>query len=61
MAPEFDPRWDERFAQPGFFYGTEPNDFLRDYAQVFQPGGKILCLGEGRGETQFILRKKGLR
>jgi SAM-dependent methyltransferase len=59
MAPEFDPRWDERFSQPGFFYGTEPNDFLRDHAQVFKPGGKILCLGEGEGRNSVYLAQKG--
>lgn len=23
--------WDERYSQPGFVYGTEPNDFLSDW------------------------------
>ena len=24
--------WDQRFAEPGFKYGTEPNAFLREQA-----------------------------
>jgi len=61
MAPDFDPRWDERFSQPGFFYGTEPNDFLRDSTHLFKPGGKILCLGEGEGRNSVYLAQKGFK
>lgn len=59
MSPVWDPRWDERFSQPGFFYGIEPNDFLREEAHLFKSRGKILCLGEGEGRNAVYLAKQG--
>lgn len=55
----WDPRWDERFSEEGFFYGTEPNDFLRVNYKLFKPGGKILCLGEGEGRNAVFLAQCG--
>lgn len=59
MSHFWDPRWDERFSQPGFFYGTEPNDFLRANCHVFKSGGRILCLGEGEGRNAVFLAQQG--
>jgi hypothetical protein len=39
--------WDERFSEPGYAYGTEPNEFLVSVADRI-PGGRVLCLAEGR-------------
>lgn len=55
----WDPRWDERFSLPGFFYGTEPNDFLRTQSKLFQKNGRILCLGEGEGRNAVFLAQEG--
>ena len=43
--------WDARFSEPGYAYGTEPNDFLREAAERI-PRGPVLCLGEGEGEGE---------
>ena len=40
--------WDERYAQPGFAYGTEPNEFLAEVAGHI-PDGPVLSLGEALG------------
>jgi SAM-dependent methyltransferase len=52
------PDWDERFAEPGYAYGTEPNDFLREVAGRI-PGGQVLCLGEGEGRNAVFLAGRG--
>lgn len=53
--------WDQRYAGDGFFYGTEPNDFLRDRVDVFPAGAEVLCLAEGEGRNGVFLASRGLR
>lgn len=55
-----DPRefWNHRYAQPGWAYGTEPNDFLREVADALE--GPVLCLGEGEGRNAVFLAQRGL-
>jgi SAM-dependent methyltransferase len=55
-----DPRefWNQRYTMPGFAYGTEPNDFLRDVAPRLT--GPVLCLGEGEGRNAVFLAGLGL-
>ncbi len=50
--------WDERFAAAGYFYGTEPNDFLRSLADRI-PAGRVLCLAEGEGRNAVFLAGRG--
>lgn len=50
--------WDERYAQPGFAYGTEPNEFLVA-AAVGIPIGPVLSLGEGEGRNAAYLAGLG--
>lgn len=54
-------RWDARYRTSPFFYGTEPNDFLREVAGRIRPGGSVLCLGEGEGRNACYLAALGLR
>jgi len=51
-------RWDERYSQPGFAYGTEPNDFLASVADHL-PAGPVLTLGEGEGRNAVFLAGLG--
>jgi SAM-dependent methyltransferase len=50
--------WDERYAQPGFAYGTEPNEFLASAAGRI-PAGPVLSLGEGEGRNATYLASLG--
>lgn len=50
--------WDIRYAEPGFAYGTEPNDFLAASAPSI-PVGRALCLAEGEGRNAVFLAKLG--
>ena len=51
-------RWDERYGEPGFAYGTEPNDFLAAVAHRLPPG-PVLMLGEGEGRNAVFLAGLG--
>ena len=50
--------WDQRYATDDYVYGTEPNDFLRQQAQVI-PQGKVLCLADGEGRNSVYLASLG--
>lgn len=50
--------WDERYGEPGFAYGTEPNDFLVSVAERI-PAGPVLCLAEGEGRNAVFLAGRG--
>ena len=52
-------RWDERYDQDEFLFGTEPNDFLREQAHRIPAGGKVLCLGDGEGRNGVWLAEQG--
>ena len=50
--------WDDRYAEPGYAYGTLPNDFLAAVAHRI-PDGPVLCLGEGEGRNAVYLARQG--
>ena len=50
--------WDARFAESGFAYGDQPNDFLRERAAGL-PRGMALCLAEGEGRNAVHLAQQG--
>lgn len=52
--------WNERYSQPGYVYGTEPNEFLADVAGRI-PVGPVLSLGEGEGRNAAYLASLGHR
>ncbi len=51
--------WDERYGTADYFYGTEPNDFLRGHCSEIRPGGDVLCLAEGEGRNAVFLAQQG--
>lgn len=53
--------WDARYSEPGWAFGTEPNDFLRDHAYRLRPGSDVLCLAEGEGRNAVFLAGLGHR
>lgn len=50
--------WDERYAEPEYAYGTEPNRFLREQVTALKPG-RALCLAEGQGRNAVFLASLG--
>jgi SAM-dependent methyltransferase len=54
--------WDQRYSEPGFAYGSEPNDFLAANAERYLPAkGDVLCLAEGEGRNAVFLARLGFR
>ena len=52
-------RWDSRYGGTDYYYGTEPNDFLREQSAAIVAGGRVLCLGEGEGRNAVFLAAQG--
>jgi SAM-dependent methyltransferase len=59
MSEEF-ARWEQRFAQPGYWFGTEPNAFLKSKADLLKRGQKALTLADGEGRNGIFLAEQGL-
>lgn len=52
--------WDERYSEPGYAYGQEPNEFLVSVVNRI-PHGKILSLAEGEGRNAVYLAELGYK
>lgn len=52
--------WDERYAVEDYIYGTQPNDFLREFFPLLTTGGEVLCLADGEGRNGVFLAEQGL-
>lgn len=50
--------WDERYTEPGYAYGTDPNEFLVSVVERIPPG-PVLCLAEGEGRNAVYLASRG--
>lgn len=53
-------KWDERYGQHEYYYGTEPNTFLASVCDTI-PRGRILCLAEGEGRNAVFLASRGFQ
>ena len=51
--------WDERFAAPGYIFGTEPNRFLASQAARFGRGQAVLDVACGEGRNSVWLARQG--
>ena len=51
--------WNQRYASEDFAYGTEPNSFLVERADMLV--GPVLSLAEGEGRNAVFLASLGLR
>jgi SAM-dependent methyltransferase len=51
--------WDERFSEPGFKYGTQPNAYLQAQASRFQSPARLLVPGDGEGRNGVWLAEQG--
>lgn len=51
--------WDDRFAEPGYKYGTAANAFLREQAERMPAGCQVLVPGDGEGRNGVWLAEQG--
>ena len=61
MNPHIENFWHKKFDQDEYFYGTEPNDYLRQHASYLPKNGCILSLGEGEGRNAVYLAQLGFQ
>lgn len=52
--------WNKRFEAEGFVFGTEPNAWLREHADVWKPGARVLSVADGEGRNSVWLASRGL-
>jgi len=53
--------WDERYAKPGFLFGTDPARFLVDHQSWLKPGKRALAVADGEGRNSVYLAEKGMQ
>jgi cyclopropane fatty-acyl-phospholipid synthase-like methyltransferase len=51
--------WNERYTVDEYIYGTEPNSFLAEHAEMLS--GPVLSLAEGEGRNAVFLASLGLK
>ena len=51
--------WDQRYAEPGYKYGTAPNAFLQQQAALLAPRSRVLVPGDGEGRNSVWLAQQG--
>ncbi|MGB7412965.1 MAG: class I SAM-dependent methyltransferase [Thermosynechococcaceae cyanobacterium] len=52
--------WNNRYREPGYAYGTAPNQFLTEQQHRIAPGMKALVIGDGEGRNGVWLASQGL-
>ena len=53
-------RWEDRFAKPGYHFGTEPNEFLKAHAHLLKKGQTALSIADGEGRNGVWMAQQGL-
>jgi len=53
-------RWNLRFAEPDYIFGTAPNRFLASKKGLFRKGETALCVADGEGRNSVWLAEQGL-
>jgi cyclopropane fatty-acyl-phospholipid synthase-like methyltransferase len=53
-------RWNQRYSTDEYFFGLEPNEFLRSQSYRLSPGQKVLAIADGEGRNGVFLASLGL-
>ena len=53
-----DQTWDERYSNPEYIYGKEPNKYFRDFIDSHKPG-RLFLPGEGEGRNAVYAALRG--
>jgi SAM-dependent methyltransferase len=63
FSPPFDDpagTWNRRFSESGYLFGTEPNAWLREHADLWEAGQRVLSVADGEGRNSVWLAQRGL-
>lgn len=52
--------WNARFGAADYYFGTEPNKFLREHASLLPKRGRVLAVADGEGRNGVWLAERGL-
>lgn len=52
--------WNEKYSKPGYLFGVEPAQFLRDHAGYLTAGASALAVADGEGRNSVYLAEQGL-
>ena len=52
--------WNRRFGDEDYLFGRAPNSWLREHAEIWRPGQRILCVADGEGRNSVWLAGLGL-
>jgi cyclopropane fatty-acyl-phospholipid synthase-like methyltransferase len=53
--------WDARFSSDEYIFGTEPNVWLAQHADLFKPGMRVLAVADGEGRNSVWMAQQGLQ
>lgn len=59
MSKLKDNMWHQRFSDDEYYYGTVPNDFLKQASQYIPESSAVISLGEGEGRNAVYLAEQG--
>ena len=60
LAADPHARWNQRFADQSYLFGTAPNVWLRDHAALWSRGQHVLSVADGDGRNSVWLATQGL-
>lgn len=52
--------WNRRFSETGYLFGTEPNGWLVEHADLWEAGQRVLSIADGEGRNSVWLAQRGL-
>ena len=53
--------WNDRYAKPGYLFGTEPAQYLRDHQAYLKPGLTALAVADGEGRNSVFMASQGVK
>jgi SAM-dependent methyltransferase len=53
--------WNQRFGGDAYLFGTAPNEWLREHANVWSADQRVLCVADGEGRNSVWLAQRGLQ
>ena len=53
--------WDKRFSSDDYIFGTEPNTWLAQHADLLKPGMRVLAVADGEGRNSVWMAKHSLQ
>ncbi|NOR63411.1 MAG: methyltransferase domain-containing protein [Rhodobacteraceae bacterium] len=53
--------WNDRYAKPGYLFGTEPAQYLRGHKTYLRQGVTALAVADGEGRNSVFMARQGVQ